>query len=149
MGTSYYAFAVLGCEVTGKLYRDVEVLAPCIHGSRLTAMSKFCPQCGQAQTEMERHAIEHFDEDDGILNGLKVVYGGFYGAPRDDLRAFAGIVIETNTDGSYATRMMCPSDDGAFQRLMGMSAVTVQTALEEIGMWDPDSFGLWAVLAAR
>lgn len=147
MGTSYCAFAVLGCEVTGKLYRDVEIGDWCAHnpGAWVGTLAKFCPQCGKAQTKIERRPIEQFDPDDGILNGLKVAFAGNRaGLANFEMRAFAGIVVETDWDSECATRMAIPIEPHALDE----RAAIVQQALEEIGMWDPDSFGLWAVLAA-
>lgn len=142
MSTDYRAYAVLGCEVTGKLYRDVTVSTPCVHGG-LGSHSKvapFCPQCGKRQTKVEKRPIEHYDENDMVLNGLKVEHAGYLGNSRDHIRSFAGIVVMAEV-GNYAIGMAIPIN-GFDER-----AEIVRSALEEIGMWDPDSFGLWALLS--
>lgn len=152
MGTSYYAYAIIGCEVTGKLYREVEVPTRCEHaGAAIVShdvyvvngpQAKFCAQCGKQQSKMELQPIEQYDEENSALNGLIVVWSGYRGNARKDLRSFAGIVVEAHLEGGYVTRMPVPINE------FDNRAEMVRDALQEVGMWDPDSFGLWAVLAA-
>lgn len=138
---NFYAYVVLGCEVTGKLYREIETLTPCSHAGVAQATSKFCPQCGRTQMQTEHRPIDQYNIDDETLNGLKVEWSRLGNTP-DNFRAFAGIVVATD-EHTQALRMAIPLNE------LDDHAEIVRKALEEIGLWDADSFGLWAVLDAQ
>jgi hypothetical protein len=138
MGVSYGAYAVIGCEVTGKLYREVVRSTACTHVGMVAPAAahlvpKFCPQCGKRQSQIDRVPIDAYNENSGTLNGLKVE------RIVDGDRAFAGIVVMAN-QSDPATCMMIPINE------FDARAELVRTILDEIGLWDPNTFGLWALL---
>jgi hypothetical protein len=131
MGADYYAYAVIGCEVTGKLYKPA-VEPGCLHKNPPT--QAFCGTCGKKTVKHTEIPIDGFDPDDNLLvfNGraLKVVH------TTDDERAFAGLTTTAIDHRDSATRI----DLDTFAREM------VQEVLEPLGLWDPTSFGIWSVL---
>lgn len=137
MGADWYARAVLGCEVTGKLYR-IELKPSCAHAFDRTAF-KFCPHCGKDSRDVENEVpIAGYDPDEGVINTrsgpVRVAW------TTDQKRMFAGFVAKADDHYSDGASMM-PSSPG-----LVAPADWVREALEPLGLWDPATFGLWALL---
>lgn len=142
MGTDYYANAVIGCEVTGKLYRTFEV-----PGCRCTADKggKFCPSCGKSTIpRQEEEPMPFYDEDNQCLriedpSGTSVTIPVRYSTDRK--RAFAGIFSVVDDDHREGAKLLPMLEDR-----IGEEIRKIRSALEPLGLWDPSTFGLWSVL---
>lgn len=130
MGVDYYAYAVIGCEVTGKLYRMVTKENPdCPHAKAPDAA--FCSRCGRTARVDVREPIPGLDGDRlGILQVVKTT---------DARRHFAGVAVGTisrhHNDDADASALVITAE----------TIRSVQSELERFGLWDPDSFAMWAV----
>jgi len=130
MGVYYYAYAVIGCEVTGKLYDEIEVRR--CQCTPAPVSSKYCPECGSlAAPRSERTPRPYFDEDASVIGGLMVTFAN------DKKRAFAGLRACVTMNGD-ASLLSIPDPVMAFD--------AVRAELERFGLWNPASFGLWAVM---
>lgn len=132
MRTDYTAIAVLGCEVTGKLYQQVEVPGcACSAGKE----GKFCPSCGKSTAPiLEEVARPFYDQDKRRIGTLSVKFSTDYE------RAFAGVVVDSDARAKSAGLFPLREGDilGTIQR--------IRSTLEPIGLWDPSLFGLWSVM---
>ncbi len=141
MGTSYSAKAVIGCEITGKLFYEATEAVPCAHNPTIGVA--YCPMCGKKQYEPTWKLVDAAkwaDDESLILVGdLPVVFAGYLGNKAHELRAFVGIVATSDSYNDYATRL-----DG---KDLAQWRDLVKQQLEPIGMWDESTFGLWAVLS--
>ena len=135
MSATVVSYVIAGCEVTGKLYHDVEVRG-CGHP---TVDSAFCPQCGKPMHITKRRPIPGFDEDERIVIGGKsweIVSDAGYG---DNQRYFVGIVLAEVAEWKKGTAARVKQlDDAALSEL--------RTALTSINLWDSDTYGIWNVL---
>jgi len=128
MGTDYYAYAVIGCEVTGKLYDETGVRqCGCPLG-----VGRFCEHCGKStELRVRRTPKPFYDEDHSTIGSLKVSF------TTDDKRAFAGLRTKASVMGG-ADLWPIPNPADFFD--------AVKAELEKFGLWDPTTFGLWAVM---
>jgi len=135
MGTDYYAYAVIGCEVTGKLYDETGVRrCDCPIGP-----GRFCAHCGKSTALEVRHTPKTFYDENAHTIGILTV-----SFTTDYKRAFAGIRTKVSSEGvysekkGYADLRPIPNPADFFN--------VVKAELEKFDLWDPSSFGLWAVL---
>ena len=134
MGVDYYASAVIGCEVTGKLH--VTVLKPrCSHVNAPGA--KFCAECGVATAPIEvKEPIPGYTDESDQIGELALVH------TTDDERTFVGVQSRAESlrrsGFGGVTKLPFVEVLGAYHR--------VKAVLEPLGLWDEASFGLWSVL---
>ena len=127
MSASYYARAVIGCEVTGKLYRQVTVPS-CAHVNAPTM--KFCGECGKPTAKQTiEEPVTGYDADNDKIDALGVCH------TTDKKRSFVGVVVAARDWKDTAMRV----DFATVQE-------RVRSVLEPRGLWDSTSFGLWSVL---
>lgn len=121
------AYAVIGCEVTGKIAM-VRRGRGCTHV--IEPERPFCGWCGKPIEVTQMVAFDDLELHAQLeLVGIKLIKG-------DDDRMFAGVVSMSLFAATPERR------DLEFDGLED----GVQTALEPHGLWDSDCFGLWAVL---
>lgn len=121
------AYAVIGCEVTGKIAM-VRRGRGCTHV--MEPDRPFCGWCGKPMEVTQGVAFDDLELHQQLeAVGIKLIAGS-------DGRMFAGVV---STVLFAATPMRRELE---FEGLED----GVQTALEPHGLWDPACFGLWAVL---
>lgn len=135
MGADYYAMAVIGCEITKDARRGV-VRRPCDH--EIQRGDTFCPKCGKSTTPREFVGLNPaINEDVTVITSV----GGQLGlaTTTDKRRIFAGIVCETGSIGD--------GDSAAMKCALHWAAIeaTCKAVLEPLSLWDPSTFGLWAV----
>jgi hypothetical protein len=125
---------IAGCEVTGKLHRDVEERC-CEHPA---AASPFCPQCGKPMYRTVRQSIESYHDgyEELVINGKrwKVISDAHK-------RYFAGVLLAELAayKDETVTRVESMTDE-ALEKL--------RAALTSIGLWDPAAYAIWSVLYA-
>lgn len=135
MGASYQSTAVIGCEVTGKLHRNVEVQrCTCPAPAKI---GRFCSNCGASNDPLlRREPLPFYDEDNHRIGTLHVVF------TTDEQRAFAGITVsvwaDSQNDGGANHNRMLPSD-------LGEISQRIKDCLQSHGLWNSELFGLWAV----
>ncbi len=142
MGADYYAKAVIGCEVTGKLTRIVQ-RPRCNHVKPDNA--EFCPKCGKSTApEDVKEPIPGYDPEDDpdrLTPALRQLATLTIAWTTDDERAFAGIQATTGSSrGSGDSTAHLP-----YSQIIDAKA-KVKATLESLGLWDEASFGLWSVL---
>lgn len=132
MGASYYAYAVIGVEVTGKLH-TISQRPSCEH----QPTGAFCASCGKPNRPVEvKTPIAGYDEDRGTLGAFRVVH------TTDNAKAFVGISVESgnlNYPDKNSARLAVSEDEIA-ARLNDL-----RWKLTDLGLWDEASFGLWVV----
>lgn len=138
MSVSFSAYAFLGCEIDpARLYRKVRGRG-CGHREP-PAGAKFCPECGKPAFVEGEEPVEGYDPEDGdhgTLEGLPLVTvgEGEYG------RAFVCVeAVEADDYHDRMAGMLAPPDVAAARE-------ELRAALEPLGLWDGQKFGLWAVL---
>lgn len=133
MGVDYYAHAVIGCEVTGKLTK--RVTAPgCPHVS-LPATAPFCAFCGKPSTKVVEAPIDGYDEEDHAIGNYCVV------GTTDGERQFVGLIASSDPDvNGGATRLGGDLPD------LNTFKLELRLTLEPLGIWDDKSFGLWSLI---
>lgn len=143
MGVDYYAYAVIGCEVTGKLYDEAKMeVRQCDCPSGGTPAT-FCAYCGRriaTVTRVKRTPKPFYEEENDRL----LLPGGGHLTVRtteDNKQAFAGIATNAvDTCGDSSTRIAF--EPGSFS----LAYDAVRAGLESLGLWDPATFGVWAVM---
>jgi len=127
MGVNYSAIALLGCEVTGKLYRNV-TLRRCNH--EYPADSAYCPRCGVVAGPIAgaAEAIPGYDAGTNDFEGLPVRH------TTDGQRSFIGISTPLTEDAVGVVL-----DDSADIK------VKLRAKLEPHGLWDEATFRMWAI----
>ena len=139
MSRTIVSRVIAGCEVTGKLHRDVEERC-CEHPA---AASPFCPQCGKPMYRTVRQSIESYREggpDELVINGKgwKVISEARNGSRK---RYFAGVVLAELAEYNDETvARVEPVNDAILEEL--------RVALTSIGLWDPGAYAIWSVLYA-
>jgi hypothetical protein len=132
MSVTIVSFVIAGCEVTGKLHRDVEVRG-CEHP---TAESNFCAQCGKPMFRTSRRTIPGYDGDDHlVIDGKR---WEIVSDARD--RRFVGVVLARVSGWTSTVARVEQIADDAFANL--------RDGLASISLWDPDTYGIWSVLYA-
>jgi hypothetical protein len=134
MSVDYYADTIIGCEVTGKLFRSVSV-SGCAHTNGPTA--KFCMECGKPTLCTEEQPIEGYDTDTNIITGKAGVRVQVRHTT-NNRRSFAGIVTAKSVD-SYQTPATCTGWNINL-------ASQAQAALVLFNLWDLQTFGIWNVM---
>ena len=131
MSTTIVSYVIAGCEVTGKLHRDVEV-RDCEHP---VAVSSFCPQCGRPMYRTECQEIPGYDGDDRL-----VIDGKHWNVVSDAAkkRRFVGVILAKVCDWKEKATRVQQIDDAAFREL--------RDALTSVKLWDPDTYAIWNVL---
>jgi hypothetical protein len=138
MGASYYAYTVIGCEVTDKVRTKEIVGEGCAHNP--SSYQAFCPTCGRSvRRESWVNAPGYESDDERIVhegNKLEVV------GTTDNKRLFAGVVLKVSSWDE--------KDRGA--KMLHLEHVTldqiadqVRSVLQPLGFWDSDNFGIWCV----
>lgn len=133
MGVDYYAYAVIGCEVTDKLCDTVlERRCAC---PPPPIQAAYCPTCGSSTGPIERQIFKPwYNADDQTIGSLTVSF------TTNDKRAIAGL----------RSKVSSSSERLGFADVWPISSAefieTVKAELEKFGLWDPATFGLWAVL---
>jgi hypothetical protein len=130
MGTDYDAYAVIGCEVTGKLYDEVKERG-CRCPSPMDAGAKFCAHCGDLAWKAKMVARPYFNSFESTIGTMSVSF------TTDNERAFAGFRSKVN-ETKTADFWPVPNPANFFD--------AVKSELEHFGLWDPSSFGLWCVM---
>jgi hypothetical protein len=132
MGASYYAYAVIGVEVTGKLH-TITKRPSCAH----QPSGAFCSTCGKPNKAVEVETpIASYDEDRGTIGTLRVVH------TTDNKKSFVGIAVDAGdlnySDANHKRLALSPFE-------IASRVDDLRRQLTEIGLWDESSFGLWAV----
>lgn len=129
MGADYSAYAVIGCEVTGRLYSS-KVIPGCKHPA--AAGVKFCSTCG-AKSRLEHTPIKGYNPDEETLAGLRVYTTG------EKERAFIGIGTDsTDTCGSEAQFLNLDE--------LAEARTRIKSKLAPLGLWDQETYGLWSIM---
>lgn len=131
MSANWSAYAVVGCEVTGKLFQKV-IVPGCRH-TQLPSSAPFCSQCGNPSNRIEKHPISGYNNDTAKIGTFSVV------SSTDSRRQFVGLTIEAEDDDRTSARMQALPDFATIK-------AALHTVLEPMGLWTEESFGLWAVL---
>lgn len=148
MGVDYRAYAVIGCVVDlDKVTMKKERVRAFKHNYPDNGEIKFDPKTGRALWETKEYPEFVFEDDGGCtddysgkskvikLMGLKL-YQGTDGEPT---------VLGVGTgDDTYSNG----GDDKEFLPIKDLESIKnkVKAVLEPIGMWDEDTFGLYAIL---
>lgn len=132
MGASYYAYAVIGVEVTGKLHTTTKQPS-CAH----QPSGAFCSTCGKPNKTIDVETpIAGYDEDRATIGDLRIIH------TTDRAKSFIGIAVGTRdlnyADDSHKRLALAPSE-------IATRVDDLRRQLIEIGLWDEASFGLWAV----
>lgn len=131
MGVDYYASAVLGCEVTGKLRYEVEKRG-CLHDA---GDQPFCPKCGKQTVIKETVNIPEYEDDAiGAEDGPYLTVF----STTDNRRQIAGIGTTVDSDGCNEAQFMLVNFDEIKRQ--------VREVLEPLGLWDETKFGMWSVM---
>ena len=138
MGASYYAYTVIGCEVTDKIRTKEIVGEGCPHNP--PSYQAFCPTCGKPRrTERWVNAPGYDSDYERIVhagNELAVV------GTTDNKRLFAGVVLKVSSWDE--------KDGGAKMLALAHATIDqiadqVRSVLQPLGFWDSDAFGVWCV----
>lgn len=147
MGASYYAYTVIGCEVTDKIRTKKVVGEGCAHNN----YQPFCPTCGKPRRVEAWTDAPGYDHDRREIthagSTLKVV------TTTDDKRLFAGVMVEVKSwkdedDGALALFIQTGLDDEeavSKRPTMRMIVDRVRNILRPLGLWDEHTFAVWCV----
>jgi hypothetical protein len=128
MSIDWSAYAVIGCEVTGKLIQKIRSPG-CKHNK--PSGSPFCAQCGLPSSVIEEIPIAGYDRDAAKIGTFSVV------GTSDDRRQFVGFMVGA---GDFDQARMRPLPD--FTEIK----TALCAVLEPLGLWTEESFGLWSIL---
>jgi len=145
MGASYYAYTVIGCEVTDKIRTKEIVGEGCAHNP--PSYQAFCPSCGKPRRIERWLNVPSYDSDREEIthagNTLKVI------TTTDDKRLFAGVAVGVNhqnvkNDEGARLIVIQPSNLSAAPTFDDV-VEQVQRVLQPLGLWDERAFGIWCV----
>ncbi len=141
MGTNYYAYAIIGLKVP----RDKIIGTKIVHKNKCTcepqtdptAGQKFCGKCGENldrsyRVNDARFVAEECEIGEERIRGWPIVSEGEYGA------FYIGIV-----KAYHKNEKPIPIQD---YRTLTVVGNKFKSDMEELGLWDPDAYGLWSVL---
>lgn len=135
MGVDYYATALIGCEVPRDVFFRTVKKRGC--RSELVEGAQFCPSCGKPTwIEEEMGPWEVLEDDHKLGLHLKGKAGEIvrFAFTTDEKRGFAGLY-----------RIGAGDDAGRLPWPDRCVKEATREALEPLGLWDEESFGLWAV----
>jgi hypothetical protein len=137
MGASYYAYTVIGCEVTDKVRTKEIVGEGCSHHP--SSYHAFCSTCGKAvRRERWVNAPGYESDDERIVhegNKLEVV------GTTDNKRLFAGVILKVDGGAKDGGAKMLQLDHATIDQI----ADQVRSILQPLGFWESDAFGIWCV----
>lgn len=135
MGADWSAISVIGCRVsTDKLYVTT-TKKTCEHP--FNKSFAFCPVCGKPATTASEEPQSFFDEGKEKIQDFDVLFidNG------DDPPTYAVIGALIATNGDYEEPLLTPLPND-----VGETKERLRQALEPLGLWDTDQFGLWTIL---
>lgn len=149
MGVTWRAYAVIGSKIDkSKVFHEDDVR--CCEHALPDKNTKFCPECGAKAWERDWVSLPEFDDGEFLcgdhycqaqLAGLPVVYPG----PACSLPDGTPISI------LVAVAFAQVDEEGEMSQIKGTdlraAKEKVKAALEPIGLWDEEAFGVWVMLS--
>jgi hypothetical protein len=152
MSANSFPSAIIGCEVDPKSLWEEREERYCEH--QADPRKKFCPECGKP-TGVRRFFVPRFSTDhDRLEEGEDLVGYGFKHPIDKGLDGGRIVCGVKSTDGErcfvglHRAHVGYDDRDGVMAKLPpGMVDYQEETrqALEPLGLWNPLTFGLWAV----
>lgn len=130
MGVDYTAYTIIGSRVSRAALYRLEQRQVCEHV--IPEQFAYCPECGQQRLVTVKTPL--YDERSETINGLQVILI----AETED--AYIAQWYRKTDMYDEPARAFVPNQEHAMK--------SVQVALEPLGLWDEQQFGLWTVLEA-
>lgn len=132
----YYATAIIGCKIPEEKLYKVGIVAGCKHLNLESA--KFCPECGKKAWKEEKvFILRNKDVEEKMKDlGIRLVDGTEEEVCVIGLNKYCTRRVDINYTDGY---------DGTKETDFTSAREQTMYALDQLGMWNPKTFGLWVV----
>ena len=150
MGIDNKAIAVLGVVLPGERFYTKQTQSHQAQTGHVSGKKAYCPECGQKNERatvlvplFEGGEDEEEDEDpscwDAHIGRCKLQWS------TDNKYGYLGVVVSTESSRSMGADTPVRAQVESLTQMMEVQA-EVEKVLTPLGLWEPEAFGLWAVL---